>query len=133
MSDQTAKGNILLVDDDKFLADMYSMKFVQRGYTVQACLSVLDAVAALRGGFDPDVVLFDIVMPENDGYAFLKTMNDEHLASHAIRIALTNQSDDEEKDMATKLGAHMYLVKASNLPSEVVNIVEEELARRHTA
>lgn len=133
MSEQNTKGNILLVDDDKFLADMYSMKFVQQGYTVQACLSVLDAVAALRSGFDPDAVLFDIVMPENDGYAFLKMLNEEHLASHAVRIALTNQGDDAEKDMAMKLGAHMYLIKASNLPSEVVNIVEEELTRRHTA
>lgn len=133
MSEPTAKGNVLLVDDDKFLADMYSMKFVQQGYTVQACLSVLDAVAALRGGFDPDAVLFDIVMPENDGYAFLKMMRDENLAPRAVKIALTNQSDDAEKDQAMKLGANMYLIKASNLPSEVVNIVEEELGRRRTA
>ena len=56
-------GNILLVDDDKFLLDMYSMKFVQEGYSVQACLSGRDAIAALKAGFAPDAILFDLTMP----------------------------------------------------------------------
>jgi ActR/RegA family two-component response regulator len=38
MTDQNK--SIVLVDDDKFLLDMYSMKFQQAGWAVQACLSV---------------------------------------------------------------------------------------------
>src|SRR5580698_846894 len=100
-----SKGKILLLDDDKFLADMYSMKFTKEGYEVNACLSVNDAVAALKKGFDPDAVLFDIVMPEHDGFSFLQMLSSEHLAPRAIKIALTNQSDDQEREKAMQLGA----------------------------
>jgi CheY-like chemotaxis protein len=128
MTDQ--KPKILLLDDDKFLADMYAMKFIESGYEVQECLSVHDALTALSGGFAPEAILFDIVMPEQDGFAFLQKLNDAHLATGAVRIALTNQSDDQEMKHALELGARRYIVKASAIPSEVVSMVAEELAKK---
>ena len=128
MTDQ--KGKVLLLDDDKFLADMYSMKFTQSGYEVTACLSADDALAAVRKGFDPDAVLFDLVMPVEDGFSFLQTLIGEHLAEHAVKIALTNQSDDSERTKAMQAGADRYIVKASMIPSEVVAAVGEEIAKK---
>lgn len=119
--------NILLVDDDKFLLDMYSMKFVQEGFNVQTSLSARDALDVLRGGFDAHAVLFDLTMPECDGYEFLQILVKEKLAPHAVKIALTNQSTDEEKKKVLELGADDFLVKASLIPSEVVNKVKERL------
>ncbi len=66
---------VLLVDDDKFLLDMYAMKFIQQGFIVHACLSVTDAIAAIKGGFEPDVALFDLIMPEHDGFSFLQMLS----------------------------------------------------------
>lgn len=126
------KGTIVLVDDDKFLLDMYGMKFTQNGYVVETCLSANEALTTLRAGFKPDVVLFDLTMPELDGFAFLKMLSDEHLAQGALKIVLTNQSDESEKAKAAELGAARYVVKASMIPSEVVNMVTDELAKRGT-
>jgi CheY-like chemotaxis protein len=131
MNDTISKGNVLLIDDDKFLADMYSMKFAKENYTIEACLSVKDALTVLRGGFVPDVILFDLTMPEQDGFSFLQTLREEKLAPNAVKIALTNQSEDSEKQKAAELGATRYIVKASMIPSEVVNTVAEELGKRH--
>lgn len=110
----------MLVDDDKFLLDMYSMKFVKDGFSVQVCLSVNDAVTALHGGFTPDAVVFDLTMPVRDGYDLLQTLRDEHLAESAKKVALTNQSTDSEKAKAMELGADLFIVKATMIPSEVV-------------
>ena len=126
------KGNILLTDDDKFLLDMYGMKFSQSGYTVEACLSAKEALGILRGGFKPDVILFDLTMPELDGFSFLKALSDEHLAPEALKIALTNQSDESEQAKAVQLGALRCIVKASMIPSEVVNTVNEEIGKHHS-
>lgn len=126
----TSKGNVMLVDDDKFLVDMYSMKFTQAGYTVHACLSVDAGLDVLRGGFIPDVILFDLVMPKNDGFSLLETVRSEKLAPNAILIALSNQGDDEAKQRALALGASRYIVKASMIPSEVLQSVEEELKQK---
>jgi len=46
----STKGSVLLVDDDKFLLDMYVQKFQQSGFTVHGCLSVTDALEVLSGG-----------------------------------------------------------------------------------
>ena len=130
---ETSKGNILLVDDDKFLLDMYAMKFHGQGYAVASCLSVGEALEALKRGFTADVILFDLTMPERDGFSFLQSLRDDHLGEHAIKIALSNQTDDAEKAKAAELGAGRYIVKASMIPSEVVAVVAEELAKRKTA
>jgi CheY-like chemotaxis protein len=126
----TEKKVVLLLDDDKFLLDMYSMKFQQQGYTVQAFLSANDALTALRAGFSPDVMLFDLVMPEKDGMSFLTDVGSEKLAPHAIKIVLSNQNDDTERAKALELGAEQCIVKASAVPSEVVTIVEKAITSK---
>jgi CheY-like chemotaxis protein len=129
-SDNGSKMRVLLVDDDKFLVGMYGMKFAASGYEVQTCVSAADALDILRGGFIADAVVFDLIMPEMDGFSFLSTLGDEKLASHAARVALTNQTNDDEKARVEKLGVDRYVVKASTIPSEVVTLVGEEIAKK---
>ncbi|KKW47632.1 hypothetical protein A3C21_03385 [Candidatus Kaiserbacteria bacterium RIFCSPHIGHO2_02_FULL_59_21] len=126
------KGNVLLMDDDKFLVDMYSMKFEASGYRMQACLSVAEALEALRAGFRADAIVFDLVMPEHDGFFFLQALLKERLTRGAALIALTNQGEDPEKAKAESLGVDRYIVKASMIPSEVVAAVGEEIAKKKT-
>lgn len=127
---EITKGNVLFVDDDKFLADMYGMKFTSAGYTMQTCLSVAEALAALKAGFSPDAIVFDLTMPERDGFSFLNELSQNRLAPAAVLIALTNASDPAEKTKAESLGVHRYIVKASMIPSEVVQTVGEEIAKK---
>jgi CheY-like chemotaxis protein len=126
MAGETGKS-VLLVDDDKFLLDMYSLKFSQEGFNVISCFSVAEALTALRGNAKPDVILFDITMPGQDGFEFLKTVRDEKLGGGARLIALTNQSNDADRKHAEELGAQKYVVKASMIPSEVVALVKQEI------
>ncbi len=123
-------STVLLVDDDKFLLDMYSLKFSQAGFTVQPCFSTHEAIEALRGGLKPAVVLFDVTMPGEDGFSLLQTIKDEKLAAGARLIALTNQGNDADKKHAEDLGVHKYCIKASMIPSEVVNMVKEEMNKK---
>lgn len=126
-------ANILLLDDDKFLLDMYAMKFSQQGFNVQSSLSAEDAISTLKHGYVPDVILFDLIMPECDGFQFLERLRAEKLAEKAIKIALTNQSTDAEKAKAMELGAEHFFTKATMIPSEVVNTVQSVLSKGKTA
>lgn len=123
------KGKVLLVDDDKFLLDMYSVKFTQQGYTVYAALSVKAAIDVLKGGFAAQAVVFDLVMPQENGFALLEQIRSLKLIPGAALIALSNQSDEAEKKRAEELGATRYIIKASMIPSEVVAAVGEEIAK----
>jgi len=129
-SDTAVKARVLLLDDDKFLVGMYGMKFTAGGFQVQTCLSVSEALGALRTGFAADAIVFDLIMPEQDGFAFLEALRAEHLVPDAVRIALTNQSNDAEKARADGFGVDRYIIKATMIPSEVVNVVSEEIAKK---
>ena len=124
---------VLLVDDDKFLLDLYIMKFLKEGYTVQGCLSVSDALKLLHGGLMPDAVVFDLTMPEYDGFYLLKTIHEENLVPHAVLIALSNQMEDADRTRAKELGADDFIVKATKIPSEVVNIITESIQKYYKA
>lgn len=115
-----ASHKIILIDDDKFLLDMYSLKFSQDGHEVKSCFSVDEAISELKDGFDADAVVFDLVMPNKDGFDLLRALKENKLAPHAKLIALTNQSSPEEQKKAEGLGAHEYIIKATLVPSEVV-------------
>ncbi|HEX8994290.1 MAG TPA: response regulator [Candidatus Paceibacterota bacterium] len=111
---------ILLVDDDAFLLSMYASKFVANGFVVEKMGSGDDALTKLRDGFVPDMIIFDMVMPNIDGYDLLEALNREQLAPSAVRIALTNETAPEQEARARTLGVDGYIAKASNIPSEVV-------------
>jgi CheY-like chemotaxis protein len=127
-----SKGNILLVDDDKFLLDMYTMKFASEGYTAHGCISVSEGLNLLQKGFAADAIVFDLIMPEKDGFALLQSIRDQKLAPDAVKIALTNQSDENDQNQAKALGADACYVKATMIPSEVVNMVSAEIAKRRS-
>lgn len=109
---------IILVDDDKFLLDMYSMKFKTLGMDIITMSSGSDFLAKAREGLDADIVLLDIIMPNMDGIEIIEAIRKEKLLKDTVVIMLTNQADDEEK--AEKIGIDGFIVKAMNIPSEVV-------------
>ncbi|RJQ34138.1 response regulator [Candidatus Parcubacteria bacterium] len=126
----SGKGMIMLVDDDKFLLDMYAMKFTQAGFSVYPASSTADALKVLREGLQPKAVLFDLIMPEGDGFYLLETIGNEKLAKGATFIALTNEMNDDEQKRIMELGASKYIVKAMLIPSEVVNSVALEVEKK---
>ena len=112
---------ILLIDDDKFLLDMYSLKFKKSGLEIDISVNSQAALDKLKGGNSYDIILLDIIMPTMDGLELLKIIRDEKLAKDTTIIMLTNQADDFEK--AKYLGADGYIIKATTIPSEVVEQV----------
>ena len=121
--------NILLVDDDEFLIDMYSLKFSQAGHTIRAAKSADEALEALKDdGYTPDAVVLDLVMPYMDGFELLAAITEKDLAPGAALIVLSNQSEKEDLEKAKSLGAAGHIVKANAIPSEVLTMIEKIIA-----
>ena len=121
------KLKIFIVDDDKFLLDMYSVKFKQSGFDVEVGVGGEDALNKLRSGYEPDVIMLDIVMPNIDGFAFLEALRKENVGGNPTVIVLSNQGQDEEIRRAKDLGAKDYIIKASAIPSEVLEQVKKAM------
>lgn len=125
MDNTEKKGKVFIVDDDKFLLGMYSLKFSNNNYEVETTVGSLAALEKLRAGANPDIVLLDIVMPYMDGLELLKTIRAENLVPNATIIMLTNQSQSSDIERAKELKADGYIVKASTIPSEVMHEMEK--------
>jgi two-component system response regulator AdeR len=120
---ETPKIKIMLVDDDTFLLDMYSLKFKNKGFEVTGHLKSEEALAQLKDGFEPDIIILDVIMPKMDGLMLLKEIRDNKFAPHATVIMLSNQSQPEDIEKAENIGVDGYVVKALTIPSEVVEKV----------
>lgn len=120
---ENKKYKILIVDDDKFLLSMYTMKFTKEGMEVTSIPSPIDALEKLRAGLNPDIIILDIVMPEMDGVELLSKIRKENLAKGAAVVVLSNQGQSSEIDRAKGYGIAGYIVKATTIPSEVLREV----------
>ncbi|MEN9647621.1 MAG: hypothetical protein RLY57_425 [Candidatus Parcubacteria bacterium] len=125
------KIQIMLVDDDPFLLDMYGLKFKNKGYDVVAHLKSEDALNQLKEGVSPDVIILDVIMPKLDGISMLKQIRDNKYAPQATVVMLTNQSQPEDVERAEEFGIDGYIVKALTIPSEVVDQVQKIYNKKH--
>jgi len=119
------KKKILIIDDDKFLVHMYAIKFEAGGFSVTSSLSGLEALEKIRNGFVPDIILLDLIMPGMDGFAFLENLRKEKLCKDSIIVMLTNQGLASDISKAEEYGINGYIVKATTIPSEVVEEIKQ--------
>ncbi len=127
------RKHLFIIDDDKFLLDMYLIKFQERGFKVDTALSAADALNKMSEGMVPDVILLDIVMPEMDGFELLQKMKEKKLLGASTVVILSNLGQKEDIDRGLSLGADGYIVKAASTPTEVVNKVLEILKEKRDA
>ena len=119
------KYTILIIDDDKFLLDMYSIKFSQSDFSVETSLGSMEALGKLQDGLLPDVILTDVLMPAMDGFELIEEIKKKRLAGKSKIIILSNKGERSDIDRGVALGVDGYIVKASAIPSEVVEKVVE--------
>ena len=114
---------VYLVDDDRFLLDLYAVKFKNAGHEISVFGSGEDLLAALRkegAANPPDAILLDLIMPGIGGFGALETIRKENLAQGSKVVILSNQGQDSDIERAKQLSADGYIIKASAIPSEVL-------------
>lgn len=119
------KPKILIVDDDQFLLNMYSLKFAEREFEVATATDGEVALEKTEAGFLADIYLIDVLMPKIDGFQLITTLKDRHLVNGAAVLILSNLGQQEEINKGLSLGIDGYIVKATATPSEVVNKVSD--------
>lgn len=125
MSD-TKKRRILIIEDDAFIRDIYSVRFGQEGYQIDIAENGVEALKKLKKTI-PDIILLDMVMPYMDGTETLKNIKKNDRLKNIPVIMLTNVSEKEKVDESIESGVKEYLIKSHFTPSEVVEKVSSLL------
>lgn len=122
---------IMLVDDDAFIIDIYSVKLTERGHTIVPFQLAQNALEKLRTGWRPDILVSDLIMPHMNGFDFLKAVHEEHLADNVPIVVMSNQSEPEDYARTKEFGATVNFVKVHSLPREMVRLIEQTYEHYH--
>lgn len=119
-------GTIVVVDDEKEIADLLDVYLTNDGYTVQKFHNGGEALRWMEE-HEPDLAVLDVLLPDMDGFWICRKIR-EH--SFFPIIMLTAKVEDGDKIMGLTIGADDYITKPFN-PLEVVARVKTQL-RRYT-
>lgn len=117
---------ILVVDDDKEIADLVEIHLVSDGYTVYKAYGAKDGLEIMRTK-DIKLAILDIMMPEIDGLTMCKRIRE---TSTIPIIMLSAKSNDLDKIIGLSNGADDYVIKPFN-PLELMARVKSQM-RRYT-
>ena len=122
----SAKGNILVVDDEWATRHTLADLLHREGYRVVEAASGPEALKLLASQ-NFDLVMLDLKMPEMDGTAVLQAAHP--LSPDTVFIILTAYGTLDSAMIAIRNGASDYLLKPSS-PQEIIRAVEVGLAQR---
>lgn len=123
------KQNILVVEDEHALSEAYKTILNKEGFSAEIAHDGQKALDVLKG-FDPDLILLDLRMPNMNGIEFLKKYRPDKKHPGVKVIVFSNLDTQKEIDEAYSLGAHKYMLKAWASPKELVRFVRETLAEK---
>lgn len=117
---------ILIIDDDLFISDLYSLELQKAGFIVTTANGGELGLSKIQIE-KPDIVLLDIAMPVMDGIAVLAKIRENSLFSGIKVLLLTNIRDEETIRLGLSKGADGYLLKTSLTPEQIVDEVKRTL------
>lgn len=107
---EAAKKKVLIVDDNRTLADTVAKAIRWLGCEERTCYSGASALETVKK-FRPDIVLMDIGMPDMDGLEAVRRMREDENARNMVFIAVTGYGQKSDKESAQAAGFDHYLVK----------------------
>lgn len=100
--------NVLLIEDEKKIADFVCAGFREQGFTFDYCDNGNDGFNRATDG-QYDVIVLDIMLPGRDGLSILKSLRKAGNATPVILLTARNELDDRIEGL--NLGADDYLAK----------------------
>lgn len=120
------KYNILLIEDDPFIKQMYSNKIEEINTNVFTALNK-DELKFILDKNNINLILLDLVLPNISGFDILKWLKKEDKFKDIPIIVLSNLSSQADINQAFELGALDYMVKSNYTPTEVLRTIQKYL------
>ena len=121
--------HVLVVDDDADTLELMVTALTSRQANVTAVSSAMEALIAIKAN-RPDVLVSDIAMPDEDGYALIQKVRtlDHNFGQTIPAVAITAYAKEEDRDRVLAAGFQIYLAKPVEL-TELVSVVARAARR----
>lgn len=101
---------VLVVEDQADSRELLELFLEGQGATVRVAGSAAEAREVL-GSFRADVILTDVTLPGEDGFAFIAELRANPSTKHIPAVAVTGHSDDASRKRALNAGFQNFLPK----------------------
>jgi phosphate regulon transcriptional regulator PhoB len=122
-----AKGQILVIDDEKDLIELVCYNLEKEGYQVKGALNGELGLAAAARDL-PDIILIDLMLPGIDGLEVCRLLRSDKRTSRIPVIMLTAKSAESDRVLGLELGADDYVTKPFS-PRELTARIKAVLRR----
>ena len=120
---------ILIIDDDPTVYLVINGILIKNGYETAHASSVSEAIKILQADLSIGLIICDIMMPEADGFDFLKGISNNPVHNNTPVLMCSSLSDKEAILKSMKLGARDYIVKPiepNTLIKKILKIFEKK-------
>jgi len=117
---------ILVIEDDRFIGEMYVRSLMKAGYSVDWVVDGNDGLITARNK-PYDLMLLDVMLPEKRGTEILTALRGgkEDLIPNTKVIVLTNFEQDDESRAEMQKHADAYLIKAEITPKKLIEVIHQ--------
>ena len=115
------KQRILIVDDDENIAELISLYLLKECFATEIAYNGRDAIK-LASTFHPNLILLDIMLPEEDGLSVLKKLREHADTKEVPVIMLTAKDSEYDKVLGLDSGADDYVPKPFGIMELVARI-----------
>jgi len=120
------KQRVLVIDDDRLVADTLNMIFLANGFNSEARYSAADGLERARS-FDPELVLCDVTMPDEDGLQLAERLHTESPQIRLMMMTAYRSNAPKVEEQSTRLGRPLKLLCKPCRPEEVLRTANEIL------
>jgi two-component system chemotaxis sensor kinase CheA len=106
-----AAPRVLVVDDQFIVRELERSILDSAGYRVRTACHGREALEAIAGDGNFDLVVTDLHMPELDGLGLLAAIRSDHEHAMLPVVIVTSQGSDEDRRRGAEAGADAYIVK----------------------
>ena len=110
---------ILIAEDDQELCQLFSHVLAKNGYVVTGVANGIEALRAMESDYY-DLIISDIMMPEMDGYEFVRQLRGSGNQTPVMMITAKDAFDDMRQGFLS--GTDDYMVKPINVNEMVLRV-----------
>lgn len=123
---------ILLVEDNKEIAEILTKTLEESGYKVDVRSTFAQAITAFSLGSVFDLVILDLILPDGDGIEILKYLRQSLKYREVPVIIVSAKGQELDRILGLELGADDYVVKPFS-PREVLLRIKKHLEKGREA
>ncbi len=119
------KQKILVIDDSSTNIVLLDALLQREGYEVITSLGAKEGLKYVES-MKPDLILLDLLMPEVNGFDFMKTFNKMELEKEIPVIIISAVGTSENKKISKELGATNFVSKPVDIPA-LLNLINNTI------